>query len=533
MKKMMFMLAALLMFSTADADAQGFLKKLKQKAQQAVLGNQATSENVEEQQVENDEPADPSNLAVAQGSDIVPKRKTATITWDGTVTPSSASSASALMAELPALPSAEKMARSTMEERDAYTQKIAAVLARVEQLLSNEKGCSDAEMEALRLKWENKIKDMFGLTKDEMAILNDENAPESKKKPIQDKVMAKIMGGNVDQAEMARFEKMSEKEQEAYIRQHPEFIQKMQEMAMNAGNFANNVKQMTAALNGYESKIGKLVQDYAKAIEREENHSYDGIARKYESKLKKIYGQICDIDDATQIDNLYAEADELLYNYRFEAAKEYRASLQRKIDEAKKFAVEYTRLTRKVVDSGDLPECAIGRTDLNTVIMVGNILDEAYKELPKLESSPVCETTIYELQEGWSFAPWECRGYIGGVSDFRTPGGSWPLLAQNDETNEYGVLENGKFRKISEDELNSINKKADQRLKKGGNMDKTPPYGVYKSRSGKRMVEYSKSGEIIINGMTTYTPSAFTSCPDRLEWINIKGGKIVKCIYKL
>ena len=47
MKKMMFMLAALLMLSTADANAQGFLKKLKQKAQQAVsgvAGNDASEE---------------------------------------------------------------------------------------------------------------------------------------------------------------------------------------------------------------------------------------------------------------------------------------------------------------------------------------------------------------------------------------------------------------------------------------------------------------------------------------------------------
>jgi hypothetical protein len=60
-----------------------------------------------------------------------------------------------------------------------------------------------------------------------------------------------------------------------------------------------------------------------------------------------------------------------------------------------------------------------------------------------------------------------------------------------------------------------------------------PPYGTYKSRSGKRTVEYSKTGEVIIDGMTTFTPSAFTVNPDRLEWIIFDGGKIVKCTYKL
>ncbi len=536
MKKIVMMMAALLMLSMADANAQGFLKKLKQKAQQAVMGNQVESEEAnersEEQQSYNDEPADPSNLAVAQGSDIVPKRKTVTITWDGTITPSSASTASALMAELPQLPSAEKMARSTMAERDAYTQKIAAVLARAEQLQAGEKGCSDAEMEALRLKWENNIQNMFGLTKEEMAILNDENAPESKKKPIQDKVMMKIMGGNVDQAEMARFEKMSEKEQEAYIRQHPEFVQKMQKMAQNAGNFSKQMNQMTAALSGYEAKVGKLAQDYAKAIMREESHSYAGIAKKYDSKLKKLYDQICATDDAAKVDALYAEADELLYKYRLEAAKEYRASLQRQIAEAKKFAAEYARLSKEVVASGDLPECAIGRTDLNTVIMVGNLLDEAYKDLPELNNLPVCRETLYTLPKGWNFGVWECRGFMGSVDGFKI-GGGWPLLADNRSGDqvEYAVVENGKFRKIDESELKRINKQADQRLKTASK--NKPPYGTYKSRSGQRVVEYSKTGELIVNGMTTFYPVAFSAKDNALEWIILDGEEILKCTYKM
>ena len=535
MKKIIMMMAALLMLSMADANAQGFLNKLKQKAQQAVLGNQVEEreEPSEELQTMSDESADPSKLAVAEGSDIVPKRKTSTVTWDGTVTPSSASTPEALMRELPQLPSAEKMARSTMEERDAYAMQIARVVARAEQLQNASKDCSDADMEALREKWERKVQDLFGLTKEEMALLNDENAPESKKKPIQDKVMRKIMGGDVDTAELERFEKMSEKEQEAYIRQHPEFVQKMQKMAQNAGNFSRQTNQMTAALSGYEAKVGQLAQNLAKATEREFKHSYEGIGKKYNSKLQKLYDQICGTNDAAQIDALYEEADKLLYNYRLEAAKEYRASLQRLMSEHKKFAAEYARLSQEVVNSGDLPACAIGRTDLNSVIVVGNILDEAYKELPELEASPVCKETIYELQKGWRFGYWECRGYIGGVSDFKTAGSNWPLLAQNDETNEYGVVENGKFRKITEEELKAINKKADARQKKGANLGMNPPYGTYKSRSGKRTVEYSKTGEVIIDGMTTFTPSAFTVNPDRLEWIIFDGGKIVKCTYKL
>lgn len=531
MKKIAIMTATLLMLSMTEVNAQGFLTKMKQKAQQTFSGSQAMREEASEQQAYGDEP-DASDFAVVQGSDIVPKRKTATITWDGTITPSSASTAKALMAELPPLPSAEKMARSTMEEREAYTQQIAAVLIRAEQLQKADEGCSDADMEALRQKWEHKLQNLFGLTKEEMAILNDENVPDSKKDPIRQKVMMKVMGGeSFDSAEMARFEKMSEKEQEAYIRQHPEFIQKMQKIAMNAGNFSRQAQQMTAAFNGYEAKIGRLMQDHLKFMEQEEQHSYAGIAKKYDVKLQSFYEQICATDDATKIDALYDEADDMLYRYRLEAAKEYRASLERQIEETKKLAAEYSRLTQEMVKSGDLPACAIGRMDLNAVIAVGNLLDKAYSELPKLVASPVCEVTIYELQKGWTFSAWECGGYVGSVSDFKTPGSPWPLLVCNNETSEYAVVEQGKFRRINEAELKDLNKKSDARRKTGSG--KTPPYGTYKSRSGKRMVEYSKTGEVIVNGMTIFTPSAFTASAEKLEWIVVDGGRIVKCTYKL
>ena len=537
------MLTALLLLSTTDASAQGFLKKLKQKAEKAMSGVVGMDKQEEQQEeatatlYDNEPPSyndeDNGGLTVAQGSDVVPKRKTVTITWDGTVTPSTASTAAALMKELPALPSAEKMARSTMEERDAYTLKIAAVVTRAEQLQKGTGECSDTEMEALRLKWENKIQDQFGLTKEEFAILQDESAPESKKQPIQDKVMRKVMGTEgFDQAEMARFEKMSEKEQEAYIRQHPEFVQKMQKIAMNAGNFSNQMKQMTSGLNYYTTKLGKLNMDYVKFMERENQHDYSSIANRYSTRLQRLYDEICDTEDAAKVDALYKETDQLLYSYRLDAAKEYRASLQRQIAEARKFAAEYVRLSQEVVESGDLPQCAIGRMDLNAVIMVGNLLDGAFKDLPEVASLPVCRETLYTLPAGWSFGVWECRGFMGAVEGFKA-GSSWPLLAdkRSGDQVEYAVVENGKFRKIGEDELKRINKQADQRLKSASK--NKPPYGTYKSRSAQRVVEYSKTGELVVNGMTTFYPVAFTAKDNALEWIILDGGEIVKCTYKL
>ena len=238
---------------------------------------------------------------------------------------------------------------------------------------------------------------------------------------------------------------------------------------------------------------------------------------------------MCEEDDANKIDALYANADQLLYDYRLEAAKEYRASLQRQIANVKQYAEEFNKLSQRLVDLGELPQCAVGRTDLNAVIMTGCLLDDAYKELPDIiPLRGFCPETIYELPSGWRFATWECRSFqnVSKVSC------EWPFLAVREKGDEveYGVLECNNFRTISESELESINKKVDQRLKQNTNK---PPYGVYKSRSGKRQVEYSQTGEIIINGMTTCTPIAFENKSDRLEWVMIDDNKIVKCIYKL
>lgn len=552
MKKMncFVLVLMLLLFESTDMQAQGFLNKLKQKARQTVTGMMG---NQREEKQSEEEPTDTKDISMPSGSDIVPKRKTATLEWDGTITPSKATLPSALMAELPPLPSAEKMARSSMEERDAYFQRILSVVARAEYLEKQSSDCSDEEMQALRSRWERKLQDLFGLTKEEMAILQDGNVPESRKKPLRDKVTRKILGMDAGdlQADLERFEKMSEKEQEAYIQAHPEFIQKMQNVHRNAGNFTGGTRKMTQAFIGYEAKMGKLSQDYINFQKREENHSYEGIAKKYIGKLEAIKQKMFDTDDATEIDRLYDEADRLLYSYRLEAAKEYRASLQRQIDEGKKFYAEAARLNREVVDNGDLPECAIGRLDLNGVIAVSNLLEKAYDDLPMVSLPlPIVTETLYQLPDGWVFCPWEC-GYPMGrganVPDLPSVGGGgaggggfgceWPLLVENvanDESKkEYALWECGKLRKINETELDEINNQADKRRKRQLKNGETPAYGIYKSRSSKRAVEYSQSGELIINGMITFTPLVFSQKADRLEWLMFDEGKVVKCTYKM
>ncbi len=516
MKKILLTIVALVAFSSG-VQAQGFLKGLKDRAKQKiankVIGQSSdvviNEENQEEAEAD-DTPVEP------QATDVIPKRRTSTVVWDGTYTPSKASTASALMAELPPLPTAEKMARSTMEERDAYNMKIAAVTARVTELQYADESCSDAELEAFRKRYEERVYAVVGSNGDE--------------------TMSKLGVTNSLQAKIEKFEKMSEAEQVAYIQNHPEFIQEMQKVAQNASDMGEQAKQIGQGARTMETELAQLTKRLLDRETTELNHNYDAIGAKYKDKLQAIYKQIFATDDQAKVDALYDEADKMLYNYRLEAAKEYRASLQRRINNSQEFASEYARIVNKAVATGDVPQCVVGRADLNTVTFVANVLQEAYANLPELDAAPVEETTLYQLPQGYVFASWENRGYVEVGSGFSLNGpngisGSFPLLASG--PNGAAVVENGKFRKISQAELDKLNRQAsDRNYRKAKNLP-TPPYGTYKSRSGKRVVEYSKSGELIINSMTTYCPVAFKAQSDRLEWVVIDGNKILKCLYKL
>ncbi|MBO4430231.1 MAG: hypothetical protein J5790_02690 [Bacteroidaceae bacterium] len=546
-KKTLTMLAVLLMMGTADVNAQGVLKKLKQKAENAITKVAGVNTNEREDEDEDDSEG---AVAVPKGSDIIQKRKQTTLIWNGVVKPSTATTSQALLAELPPLPSAEKMARSTQEERDAYYMKILAVTERATQLEENATGCSDAETEAERKKWENKICDQFGITQKELEILGDDNISESQKEPIRQKMMTKILGVDMNDSEMEKFEKMSEKEQEAYIKAHPEFVAKMQKAATNAMDFGQKMQQMASGAVTLETRMAKLAQDMQKFAERESAHDYSALGAKYNSKLEKIYKQIFATDDMSQVDALYAEADELLYNYRLEAAKEYRASLARQIEKEKTYLAEYNSIMSDAVKDGTLPECALERADFNMVISIANILEDAYKDIPELDASPVEKKVLYTLPKGYGFAISENRCYVGfpsgGVDAAANAGRGggpvcwllekWPMLVSKDSKDgvlSYGVLNCDGVKDITEAELVAFNKKASYKNMKDQRKKEKPAYGKYKSRSGKRTVEYAEDGYLVIEGMSYFDPVSFSAQEDKLQWVEIDGNQIVLCTYKL
>ena len=209
----MTLIAALAMIS-ASAQAQGFLNKLKQQAEQAV-GNVVLGDKVQESvpQASALSQADDSDAPQAvTGEQALPPRRASTFGWDGPVTPSSAKFPIPLMNEFPAVPAASELAHPTEANQIAYYKAIKAVTLRAEEL-NADTTCEDEETLMWRNKANKMLSDMFGLTEAEIKMLDDENLPEADRKRLEEKMQKALLGDlNVDDLEKqaAQYENMSE-----------------------------------------------------------------------------------------------------------------------------------------------------------------------------------------------------------------------------------------------------------------------------------------------------------------------------------
>lgn len=223
MKKFIMAIAIFGLAST-QMNAQAFLNKLKEKAEQAassVAGSAIGSKisNVTEglipgsmkDMAEMGETAADAPQAVT-GEQALPPRRASTFGWDGPVTPSSAKFPIPLMNEFPAVPSPAELAHPTEANQIAYYKAIKAVTLRAEEL-NESTTCEDEETLLWRGKTNKMLSDMFGLTEAEIRMLDDENLPEADRKRLEEKMSKALLGDmNVDDLEKqaARYEGMSE-----------------------------------------------------------------------------------------------------------------------------------------------------------------------------------------------------------------------------------------------------------------------------------------------------------------------------------
>lgn len=574
---MTLMCVAALTLAPHEADAQGFLKKLKQKAEK-VMGKTADAEE------ETDASADQDNTAAATptATDRLPKLRQSTVVWDGEIQPSRASSARALMNELPPLPTVDELANPDDATREAYYRSIVAVSMRAEEL-DEQQGCSDEEMLAARDKIYKELEGITGLTVDEMKRLEDPNTSEAERLRLEEKMTAHITGGadvegmatkaKSKEARIKELEKevkaLEAKEKagtltEADKKRAMEIQQEM--MAIHQDVFGDlggimNTANKAAALNmkvqadmaRFNGRLKTLSDKISAARKNEEGvvKSCSEIADEYEAQLKAIYERVWAENDADTIHALYDKADVLVKNYRTRAAKIYLRGLQLRLDNTKKLMPEAEKLYAEMADCELIPQCAMRRAPLNLVIGCTDILHEAYTHFPQPDVLPVKKETFKFLNddEGILFAESGFPGGFSGSGGGGAPGSGAPgsggsgsgiveefvagscLLVYNSTEKCYYEVKAGKRRKLnSPSEMNNEGMPAAHK-----------PYGDIPLRKAGRKAVYSRDGSLTLHDGTSLYPLAMKLFADRLEIIvymrkdinNISQYDFYKCTYKL
>ncbi len=139
----MIMLAALSLLCS-QAQAQGFLNKIKEKASEAVSGAMNSSLGEKLSQTMGDvlpggagdmlgssgDEGSGSEFGAVSGEQALPPRRASTFGWDGPVTPSEAKFPIPLMNEFPKVPSASELANPTEANQIAYYKAIKRVTLR-------------------------------------------------------------------------------------------------------------------------------------------------------------------------------------------------------------------------------------------------------------------------------------------------------------------------------------------------------------------------------------------------------------------
>lgn len=517
-----------LAFVPVNTYGQGFLKKLKQKVEKAVGMEETTEEN--NLQEETEEGEKPKGTVTA--TDRLPKLHTSTSVWDEVVQPSKASSVSALLGELPALPSISELAVPTTAARQNYYRKIVAVDLRVKEL-DKQNTCSDEEMLALRDKLYQELAAATGLTIDEMKRLDDPNTSEAERERLAQKAIENTLGaGGMDKVtdmasklealEKEKGRKLTDEEMMQFVSENPGMMEDMMGIASKTMETAGKISQISDGYAQLNQRLMQLSEKQKKLREKNQSviTSCEKIAQEYEEGLKAIYRKIFATEDREEIDRLYAQADEQMKNYRTRAAKLWRNSLQTRLDEWKAMQPELDRIYKEMSQEGLIPPCATNRASYNLVTGYTDILNDAYADFPQPKVLPVQTETILELKEHESLLRAE-SGFASSVDDFLK---NSCLLVFDGQTKEYVIYENGK-RRAGTAEGSKNYQPLVPRTK--------PAYNTWTSKSGTRKVEYARDGSLTLQDGTSFYPLAFKAETDKLVWIIMEDKSILKCTYKL
>ncbi len=565
-KRNLWILVAFIMMAATPADvySQGFLKKLKQKAEKAV--NQAVGIEDESDEIvedyDNDEEKSPGTPTA---TDRIPKLRQSSVVWDGQVTPSRAGNVRNLLNELPPLPSVDEIVNPNDATRKTYYDRIVAVDLRVNEL-DEELSCSDEEMLAARDKLYKELEAITGLTSEEMKMLEDPNISEAEKKRLEEK-MKNAMLGDFDvealsdkaqnhearmkeiQAELEILEKKEKKGTLTEADQQRAQALSQEMMAINQDLFGGmsglmNIADKTNALNNklsvQNAELERRLKAYSdKAASLRENEagvvkSCKQIADDYEEELSYIYEQIYESDDVNEIHALYDQADKLMKNYRTRAAKVWLKGLQLRLDNTKKLLPEAESVYNEMAENELIPQCATRRAPLNIVTDCIDILNDAYADFPQPDVLPF-KTEVISLLKPEETVLFAESGFAGSFSaggadmidDFKQ---NSHILVFNNSDNCYYEISAGRRTKLSGEGPFDLSAKQPK---------VTSEYGEIPLRKAGRVANYSLGRTLTLHDGTSVCPLVLQKHTDRLEFIiyeynqDTKQSEFVKCTYKL
>lgn len=564
--KRVFTILSLLTYlavTSPEISAQNILKKLKDKAENAVEGAIMKRLGLEE-----DAPAEPDTPSgPVSATDQIPKLRVSSVVWEGQVTPSKATDVYGLIDDLPPLPTPEQIAEFDESAHRAYYDRIAAVSMRVNEL-DSQQSCSDEVMIAAREDLMKDLADLFGLTEEEMKRLEDPDISAEEEERLTQKMISHMTGGTdmesmtlkaqSSQERMAEiskelevYEKKAEKGTltEAETQRMQELNQEMMTMAQDMMGGMGNIMQtatkaaeLSTKINTEVTRFQNALKQYTKKVEAVRKNE-DGtvksckeIASEYEDDLRRIYTQIYRTSDADSVRILYDQADGMMKNYRLRAAKVWLEGLQVRFDNTVKLIPEAEKVYADMASSNMIPACAVKRAPLNLVTECTDILNDAYADFPQPEVLPVEMEVISVLNENESLMRAESgypRGFSSsGSGDIRDEfiNGSC-LLVWNNAESSYYKIEKGNRVKLSGEgpfDFYKAAPKPDESV-----------YGDIPHRSGNRKASYTRNGSLVLHDGTHIYPMYIRRHPDKLEFViydYIPGTEkegFIKCTYRL
>lgn len=566
------------------ADAQNFLNRIKDKAKSAVnnvvqnsfLGGGETEAEAEaEENAVSVEERRPESRPTA--TDRVPKLKQSNVVWHGTVAPSKAADARALLGELPALPTASQIANPSDERRMSYEASLTAIALRVQEL-DAQNSCSEDEIVAMRESIYKEMEGTLGITAEEMKALEDENLPQAERERIQEK-MTKHLLGDIDLDSIGSMEERQEAAIKKYEGRVKEIEQEMTAIqakaeagtateadAEKAQALSAEMEEMTKEMLGFGGGFGDLLQktdelknnkvmlSVAKweqdlmaynnelmSIEME-GADYESncqkIAQEYYGDLKRIYEQVWKSTSADEVSSLYDKADDMIKNYRTRAAAIYLDGLNKRLTKMKAMLPKAEKIYSDMAQNEYIPACVVGRAPLNVVTSCVNILEEAYTDFPQPDVNVVQMSLITEkdlgLTSGTICSTESGFGTLGNSIDLNVRQSKEDLqdyfiknckfLVYEEGSRQYYVLQNGKRTVLDR------NQKADFTTVP----DKAQTvFGAIPLRDGKRSAYYGEDGRLRLHDGTIMFPILLRRYNDSLEFIARYGDKLYKCRYVL